>query len=551
MLDTATSERRAFLSRLRTDPRFLWLHGPALSQAVYRRIRNRLTIALSTAHRGRKRQPDWIGGGGATRFAQRAEPLTAQRFPLYPPSRLAPIVKARAPQAEEDELRDPEVLLAAHRWGFLMQALCDDAVDWGGSLETCRVWIEAHADKSQRFWEPYSAGERVTNLCVFLAAMPAPRRAQQIPPSLVRFLEDSIDWIFRHLEYYGSTETNNHILGNARALVVGGVALENAAAIAVGNGIFRHWLPQLILSGGFLRERSSHYELIVLNWLLDAWHFMARHSGQQHEDAALLQGYITRMLDAAGMVCSTSGRLLAVIGDVSPDATPDQSVARLARLYPDRWPVPPTPRPALQLKDGWFRMSAAQELVLGNFRRVSIQAVFRRTGTAILRVSRGFQGDTAILIDPGRYRYTADPISLSQLSALGHSLPIVNGFAPLCESLVVNGQWWPIPYAAAALEAVEHDDGVLLVHNGFARATPVRRHSRLIRPRDDGLLVRDSFDGQGTVDVTWCWIFGQDFRHFDPEYMLASGDGGQVRLTIDGLANLPRQRRSLAPCLAD
>jgi hypothetical protein len=538
MLDTAASERRTFLARLRTDPRFLWLHVPALSHAAYRRIRNRLMIALSPPHRGRKRQPDWIDDVGAMRFAHRADPLTAERFPLYPSSRLVPAVQTQVHQVQADELRDPEILLAAHRWGFLMQALCDDTVDWGGSLERCRAWIDAHANKRQRFWEPYSAGERVSNLCVFLAAMPAPRRAQQIPLTLVRFLEDSIDWIFRHLEYYGSTETNNHILGNARALIVGGAALENSAAIAVGNSIFRHWLPQLILSGGFLRERSSHYQLIVLNWLLDAWHFMARHAGQQHENATLLQGYITRMLDAAGMVSSTSGRLLAVIGDVSPDATPDQSAARLARLYPDRWPVPSTPRPALQLKDGWFRMSAAQELVLGNFPLGFYPSRFPTHGHCDFTSFTWIHGDTAILIDPGRYRYTADRISLSQLSALGHSLPTVNGFAPLCESLVVNGQWWPMPYAAAALEAVEHDGGVLLVHTGFARATPVRRHSRLIRPRDGGLLVRDSFDGQGSVDVTWCWIFGQGFQRFDPAYMLASGDGGQVRLTVDGLADL-------------
>jgi Heparinase II/III-like protein len=538
--DSAATERRAFLARLRTDPCFLWRHLPALSDAAYRRIRNRVIIALSTAHRGRKRRPHWIADVAATRLPRRTEPLTAQGFPLYPPSPSAPVAVATAPQVEEEELGDPEVLFIAHRWGFLLQALLEDTIDWRGPLEACRAWIDAHTDKTERFWEPYSASERVANLCVFLAVMPEQERARQIPPSLVRFLEESLDWILSHLEYYGVTETNNHILANARALIVGGVAIENAAAIAAGTGILRRWLPQLIQSGGFLRERSSHYQLIVLNWLLDAGHFLVRQAGQRSEDAALLQGYITRMLDAAAVVCSTRGRLLAPIGDVSPDASPDQSAARLARLYPDHWPVPPTPRAVVHLKDGWFRISAAQTLVLGNFPPGHYPSGFPTHGHCDFTSFTWVHGDTAVLVDPGRYRYTADPTSLSQLSALGHSVPIVNGFAPLCESLVVNGQWWPLPYAAATLEATESDGGVLLAHSGFARATPVRRHSRLIRPRDGGLVVRDSFEGQGSVDLSWGWVFGRDFQDFDREHLLAFGERGQVKLRIDGLAGLPQ-----------
>ena len=69
---------------------------------------------------------------------------------------------------------------------------------------------------------PYSAGERLTNLLVFLAAMPTAERARFVTPRLCEFLRESVAWIFRHVEYYGRTETNNHVLNNARALVVGG-----------------------------------------------------------------------------------------------------------------------------------------------------------------------------------------------------------------------------------------------------------------------------------------------------------------------------------------
>ncbi len=55
----------------------------------------------------------------------------------------------------------------------------------------------------------------------------------------------------------------------------------------------------LVLSGGFLRERSSHYQLIVLNWVLDAWRFLAAAEGPESEDVRFLADYAERMRTAA------------------------------------------------------------------------------------------------------------------------------------------------------------------------------------------------------------------------------------------------------------
>jgi hypothetical protein len=71
-----------------------------------------------------------------------------------------------------------------------------------------------------------------------------------------------------------------------------------------------------------------------------------------------------------------------------------------------------------------------------------------------------------VLIDCGRARYTKDAISTLQKSALGHNVPLVNGFAPLSESLVINGNWWPTPYASAQI-AISSDAShrVTISHN--------------------------------------------------------------------------------------
>ena len=294
------------------------------------------------------------------------------------------------------------------------------------------------------------------------------------------------------------------------------------------------------MNGGFLRERSSHYQLIVLNWLMDARHFLIAYAEQDSADVEFLGDYASRMLSAASMVCDSHGRLLALFGDVSPDATPGLSGARLALLYPHCWPAPQATRPPVEMRDGWFRISAGQDVVLGNFPTGHFPFRFPTHGHCDFTGFAWIHGAAEILVDPGRYRYTPDAVSLSQTSASGHNLPTVNGLAPVCESLVINGRWWPLPYADAVLEAFERDGSLVLAHNGFARATPVVRHARQIVARDGGLVVLDSFDGQGTVDVAWCWHFGRRFHTFDQEHLVASGPGAQVRMCVEGVAGPAR-----------
>src|SRR5438105_4004636 len=173
-----------------------------------------------------------------------------------------------------------------------------------------------------------------------------------VPRPLLVFLHDSLAWIVRHLEYYGPRETNNHIINNARAIVMAGAALQDQTALAAGMQIFRQCLPCLIMEGGFLRERSTHYQVIVLNWILDAWRFLGLHADPDFASRKFLGNYVKRMIAATSMMCADGTSLLALIGDVSPDLTPAQSLARLQLLYPDVWPGANQSRAAVRVTDG-------------------------------------------------------------------------------------------------------------------------------------------------------------------------------------------------------
>ena len=538
-MDTLQGERRAFLKRLQKEPLFLLKHFGALSLAVLQKVKNRLQIKFASTHRGVKLWPGWLEKEDIVEHFNIPYAALMGVLPTYP------FCISQHPEAPEpgpapnETAKDMEDYLANQRWGFLLVSLFEGSVDWHTDLSLIHGWIKNHCEKSDAAWETYSTCERIANLLVYLSIMPMELRLKEPVADLNIFLNDSLNWIFRHLEYYGNTKTNNHILNNARALVMAGGATGNKTAVASGMKIFRKCLPDLIMDGGFLRERSSHYQLVVLNWVLDAWRFVAIYKGEESEDARFLKSYAEKMAAAAQMLCDDNGQLLAMIGDISPDISPSQTSARLSELYPEFWLMPNQSICSTAMRDGWFRVSVKKEVVLGNFPQGHYPPLFPTHGHCDLTSFSWRHDGMEILADSGRYRYTADTVSLLQTSALGHNLPVVNGFAPVSETLVANGRWWPRPYANADLELAAFDHGIFLAHDGFARATPVQRHARKIIPEDNGLLVIDSFDGQGEVEVAFCWHFGEGFDTFEKDHLAATGTYGEVKLIVDGCSGSP------------
>jgi hypothetical protein len=537
--DTSRTEREAFFRRLRRQPAFLLRHARALTGAVLRRLRTRLRKRVAGAHQGSKLRPPWLDPDAIAAATGVNGATAALMLPAYPCSVASEADASTPASLVPSDPTDPEDYLAAHRWGTLTQSLLAGGADWEERLGHCLQWADSHTDKADRAWEPYSACERVANLLVYLAAAQSLPCAPLVPPRLRRFVQESLGWILRHLEYYGPRQTNNHILNNARAIVMAASALGETQALAAGMRIFRQCLPRLIMDGGFLRERSSHYQVIVLNWVLDAWWFLGVAGPAYADDRKFLGDYLQRMIAATATLCARGTTLLALVGDVSPDLTPAQSLARLKRLYPDVWPAAQQSPMAAELRDGWFRLGAEESVVVGNFPAGPFPARFPTHGHSDLTSFVWLSGGREVLVDRGRYRYAADAISAFQTCAAGHNVPLVNGFAPLCESLVPEGHWWPLPYAAARLEASVGDASVTLAHDGFARATPVARHARRLSLEPQALLVVDSFAGAGDVELAFCWHFGDGFETFDAQRLTVSAADATVTLQVAGAAGTP------------
>lgn len=523
-LNPRAGERRHALGVTLRSPRLWALHGWACVRFIvgYLALRTERRFARDPHRVGKKTPPcvrdiPQISSGRGTSL----------RFPDYPvPSRPRPMTPASA------RVDDHEAYLASHRWHACLYGLVDRE-NAPNAARACVDWLQDPPPRTDAAWEPYSTSERIVNLSILLAAEPAARTAVD-DESITTFLDDSLSWVDSHLEYYGPARTNNHILNDARALVVGGAIRSNAVAVEKGLTLIGSFGGQMFAAGGFLRERSSHYQLVVTQWLLDAVHF-GRFASDRTSEAS-------RFLEVAERIARTAARATAqlhqrlgfggtCIGDVSPDCPPELSRLRLERLYPDAAAVRSGDGSAMV--DDWLWLAHGDHDIVAC--AVSGSAfppgIPTHGHTDVGHFIWRWRGGT-VLADAGRARYTKDSESLAQSDGRGHNVPFVNGLAPLAEPLVNGGRWFLEPYSRASVRTeIQRADSFSIAHNGFARIDGVSAYERRVQVVDDGIVVEDRFDGSRLVDLDLLW-------HFDPEFTPTGSDA-------------LRDKDSVVTCLAE
>jgi hypothetical protein len=123
------------------------------------------------------------------------------------------------------------------------------------------AWIDSNPPAARPSWHPYPLSTRVGNWIA----------AASLEPSLASAAVSASLW--RQLAYLERNIENdilgNHVIRNARALVLGGVAFGAERLLARGLDLLTRELPEQILSDGGHYERSPVYHALVLRDLLE------------------------------------------------------------------------------------------------------------------------------------------------------------------------------------------------------------------------------------------------------------------------------------------
>ena len=199
--------------------------------------------------------------------ARALRPLRRRRFPGgEPPREAAPVPAAKTVwESQAFALSSPPD--AGTRLGRFHRQYGDDvlAAARAGELEDARhlvaTWIEAHPPHVGDAWHPYPLSTRVGNWVAALTLLPELASAE-----LSRSLWQQLQRLRLNVE---DDVLGNHVIRNARALVLGGAAFGAPELTRHGVEILRREVPEQVLPDGGHYERSPAYHLVVLRDLLE------------------------------------------------------------------------------------------------------------------------------------------------------------------------------------------------------------------------------------------------------------------------------------------
>jgi len=421
--------------------------------------------------------------------ARALRPVARRRFPAAAPPREAEPVPAALELWSSAAFEASSPPDASTRLGRFHRQYGDDvltAARAGDVAEARRLvatWIEAHPPHPGDAWHPYPLSTRAGNWIAALTLVP-----ELASPELSRSLWQQL----RRLELNVEDDVlGNHVIRNARALVLGGAAFGTAELTRRGIAILRREVPEQILRDGGHYERSPAYHLVVLRDLLEV---------QAVSPHSWLGEAIDRMRDFAAALERPDG---------APALFNDGTVDAPALDLPE-------PRPGLSvLEDSGFVVVRDGPLWLA-FRcgPASPRFLPAHAHADALSFQLWWDGNP-VVVDPGTFTYEPGPDRDWFRSTRAHSTVVVDGR----DQFRLWGAFRSGPLAKVALR--------------YARANAVEasvvlpgriRHVRRIEWEGNDVRVFDTIEGSG--------------RHRVASRLVLAPDGPQVGLSVIGGGSL-------------
>lgn len=457
---------------------------------------------------------------------------------------------------------DTEDMFFTHRWGWLLMAAVEnpskDIKNWG--IKIMKDWfLKMDNNRSHPAWESYSVSERIVNALLFFYAL------KQYPCNNgddIYFLEsrlvDAARYLKENLEFHGEL-TNNHILNNARALYILGMFSSCKGLAETGRAIISEETHEMVTPSGFLREDSSGYHFIILRTYLEIlW------TAEHFKDTAFaerLKPVVETMVKAGWFFLIYDEKKnrfdIPLIGDISPDFPLEWLVnicfsipalklfntlkenkyinAGWNRIW-DSNGKPSTLTPQIEEKnkdvifhayenEGWYRADYHDLTIFWHIHKEGCIPLYSHGHNDILSFVLYWKG-TAVIIDPGRYRYGNDVLGAYGKTAYAHNTYIINDTEPYPLTRYIYPTEFRKGKPAVSFEQKQDAFFFKIGIDGFQRLNKEFYGYREFKLTSEALEIKDIITGRGDKQIKTFFHFGEDIE------CIKTGEGNNTGLIL-------------------
>jgi len=430
--------------------------------------------------------------------------------------------------------QDNEELFALHRFGWLLVAISEEQLTDSVAQFTVLDWLKNYGIcRDGVGWDSYSISERVSNWVVYLNNVKANDSDLKLIKSSIQL---QLSYLITHLEFRGMA-TNNHLINNARALYLGGFFIGNTYFKREGKKILQRCVKYMFSRSGFLREGSSHYQILLARSFLEVYYFAQKDKDGEFTKEILLP--VKNIWQAACFFLQESK--LPQFGDISPDFTPEfhYGVAEFGAylmqnitaesisegngwhtiLFDTKYYYDKRPNGLLYYEDAGYFCFKNSNFALYTFVNpencVSAWSHGHSDAGHIILYAKGFP----ILIGTGRVNYTNDIESMYGRSICSHNSIEVDGREPM----VVHGlnffpELLPDGYVEGHSELnfsriSEGECEIVIKQYGYNRIDSTISIERRIFVGLTQIVITDNILGKGEHQL-------RTFFHFDQDVLL-------------------------------
>jgi hypothetical protein len=331
------------------------------------------------------------------------------------------------------------------------------AADAGGAAALIRAWIDGSPPRPGAPWHPYVISTRLGNWVAALTLEPS-----LATPSMGESMRRQLAHLARNIE---DDILGNHVIRNARALILAGRSLGEEHAVELGRRLLRRELPEQVLADGGHYERSPAYHRLVLRDLLEL------------EPFADVAEPVARMRTFAAASSRPDGAP-ALFNDGGLDLAPRLELA-------------PPPDGLRVFADTGYAFLRRREVWLAFDCGAPAPAFLPAHAHADALSFQLWFGGRPQVVDAGTSTYEPGPVRRRERGTEAHSTIAVGG-----DQFVVWGSFrsGPLPRVRLLDAAAETLVGEATLPGGT-------RIVRTLRIDSSSLLVEDRVDGSGVHDL--------------------------------------------------